>query len=86
MTDRETAQAAINGLIAKQGITGSVTPESLATQRLQVMLDSSAMADEVNLVTENVNELVAVENAKDKLQLLAGMAGGRLFVLELQTG
>lgn len=47
MTNRTDAQAAINALTAKQGVSNSVTPTNLSTEQLQVMLDSSAMIDEL---------------------------------------
>ena len=37
-------------------------------------------------IREKINELIAIENAKEQVQLLAGLAGGRLYVSELQVG
>jgi len=39
-----------------------------------------------SLVRETINQLIAVENAKEQTQLLAGLAGGMLFVSELRAG
>lgn len=47
MSNRTDVQAAINALIAKQGVANSVTPVNLAGDQLQEMLDKSLMIDEV---------------------------------------
>ena len=53
MSNRTDAQAAIDGLIAKQGIPNSITPTSLGTERLQVILDGAAMTDELSRGSSN---------------------------------
>tara|TARA_R110000765_G_scaffold402510_1_gene498319 strand:- start:3898 stop:5247 length:1350 start_codon:yes stop_codon:yes gene_type:complete len=63
MSNRTDAQAAIDGLIANQGIANSITPTSLGTERLQVILDGAAMTDELleALPTSRVNVKTAAD-------------------------
>ena len=39
-----------------------------------------------DLVRETINELIAVQNEKEQMQFLVGLAGGMLFVSELRAG